>query len=88
VHFGERQAGPILATFWRKKMLVPVPIDIARADEPLELFWRQLLARGLPFRRRRKATGPVAVSNGIVATTGRGDQSRQKSLNRFGAKAV
>jgi hypothetical protein len=39
-----------LATLRRKLMLLPVAVDIARADEPLELFWRQLLAGELPFQ--------------------------------------
>jgi hypothetical protein len=28
-------------------MLIAVPVDVARSDQPLELFWRQLLAGGL-----------------------------------------
>jgi hypothetical protein len=31
-------------------VLITVPVDVARADQPLELFWRQLLAGGLPLQ--------------------------------------
>jgi hypothetical protein len=34
--------GQSLAPPRREMMLLPVPVDIARADQPLELFWRQL----------------------------------------------
>jgi hypothetical protein len=33
-----------------EEVLIAVPIDVARADQPLELFWRQLLAGGLPLQ--------------------------------------
>jgi hypothetical protein len=41
--------GQSLATLPREMMFVPVPVDIACADEPFELFWPQLLAGELPF---------------------------------------
>jgi hypothetical protein len=37
-------------TLGREVMLLPIPVDIARADEPLELFWRQLFTSELPFQ--------------------------------------
>jgi hypothetical protein len=33
-----------------EEVLIAVPVDVARADQPLELFWRQLLAGGLPLQ--------------------------------------
>jgi hypothetical protein len=31
-------------------VLIAVPVDVPRADQRLELFWRQLLAGGLPLQ--------------------------------------
>jgi hypothetical protein len=39
-----------VATPCREVMIIPASIDIVRADEPLELLWRQLFTIQLPFQ--------------------------------------
>ena len=39
-----------VAAFVGEEVLITVALDVARADQPLELFWRQLLAGGLPLQ--------------------------------------
>ena len=33
-----------------EEVLIVVPVDVARADQPLEPSWRQLLVGGLPVQ--------------------------------------
>ena len=47
VNTGLRQS---LATLAREEVLVAIPVDVSRADQPLELFRVQLLAGGLPLQ--------------------------------------
>jgi hypothetical protein len=39
-----------VAALVSKEVLIAIPIDVTRANQPLELFWRQPLAGDLPLQ--------------------------------------
>jgi hypothetical protein len=45
--------------------VIAVPVDVARAD--LELFWRQLLARGLPLQLSNDLVHAASIMNAARA---------------------
>jgi len=54
-----------------QEVLIAVPVDIARADQRLELFWRQLLAGGLPLQLSNDLVHAASIMNVLgIAVTG------------------
>src|SRR6202040_4019114 len=53
-----------------QEVLIAVPVDVARADQCLELFWRQLRAGGLPLQLSNNLVHAASIMNtlGIAVT--------------------
>ena len=81
--------GQSFATLGCEVVLVPVPVDIARADEPLELFWRQLCATELPFQSSNDlvhaAYSPFLSAPSDRVTVGRGAMTQGRRAERVRA---
>src|SRR5580704_15709123 len=53
-----------------QEVLIAVPVDVARADQRLELFWRQLLAGGLPLQFSNDLVHAASIMNALgIAVT-------------------
>jgi len=56
-----------------EEVLIAVPVDVARADQPLDLLWRQLLASSLPLQLSDDLVHATSIMNAlrIAVTSGR-----------------
>jgi hypothetical protein len=57
-----------IAGFIGEEVLIAVPVDVARPDQRLELFWRQLLAGGLPLQLSDDFVHAASMMNALLDT--------------------
>ena len=55
-----------VAGFIGEEVLIAVPVDVARPDQRLELFWRQLLAGGLPLQLSDDLVHAASIMNALM----------------------